>query len=132
MSTPARILIVEDHPDNMALMSYLLSASGYSSELAANGTDGLAAAIEQRPDIILLDLQLPDIDGFEVAAAVRREPGLERVMIVAVTAFAMVGDRERVIAAGFDGYLPKPITPETFVNEVEQFLPRELRVTGWA
>jgi CheY-like chemotaxis protein len=122
-----QILIVEDSPDNMTLMSYLLNAGGYSPLGAETGGDGIAAAIEHRPPLILLDLQLPDMTGFEVAAAVREHDDQCDVVIVAVTAVAMVGDRERVLASGFDGYLSKPIEPETFVRDVEAFLPSDAR-----
>ncbi len=123
----ARILVVEDNSDNMTLMEYLLRAGGYAPLTATNGTDGVRIAAEARLDLILLDIQMPDMDGYEVAAAVRAQPESEAVRIVAVTAFAMVGDQERIMAAGFDGYLTKPIMPETFVRDVEQLLPREVR-----
>jgi CheY-like chemotaxis protein len=121
----AGILIVEDNRDNMTLMQYLLAAGGYAPLLATSGRQGVRMAVQHRPDLILLDIQMPEMDGYEVAAAVREQPTLASVRIVAVTAFAMVGDQERIIAAGFDGYLTKPISPETFVRDVEQFLARE-------
>jgi CheY-like chemotaxis protein len=118
----ARILIVDDNSDNLTLMDYLLRAGGYTPQLATSGHDGVRIAADQRPDLILLDIQMPEMDGYQVAAAVRAQPESETIVIVAVTAFAMVGDQERIIAAGFDGYLTKPITPETFVRDVEQYL----------
>jgi CheY-like chemotaxis protein len=123
---PALILIIEDNEDNMTLMDYLLAAGGYTPLLATSGAQGVRIATQHEPDLILLDIQMPQMDGYEVAGAMRRTPALASVSIVAVTAFAMVGDQERIIAAGFEGYLTKPITPETFVHDVEQFLPRQL------
>jgi two-component system cell cycle response regulator len=117
----ARILVIEDNPANRDLMSYLLRAFGHTVITATDGAGGLAVAARESPDLVVCDLQLPDIDGYEV---VRRLAQLSpsRVPIVAVTAFAMVGDRERVLRAGFDGYLSKPIRPESFVAQIEAFL----------
>lgn len=123
-----RILIVEDNQANLALMEYLLRAFGYTVLSAATGADGIESAMRDQPDLILMDLQLPKMTGFEAAAQIRAANPLRRVPIIAVTAFAMVGDRERVLAEGFDGYLSKPITPETFVDEIEAFLPPARRI----
>lgn len=118
-----RILVVEDNEPNIQLVDYLLKAHGYVPVLARTGEDGLRLAGIERPDLILLDISLPGIDGYEVADAIRRQAGFEHTQIVAVTASAMVGDRERIDAAGFDGYIQKPINPETFIAEIESFLP---------
>jgi CheY-like chemotaxis protein len=120
--TCGRILIVEDNPANLALMSYLLRAFGYTVVSARDGEEGVEAARRERPDLVLMDIQMPKLSGFEAASRMREIDDLRTVPLVAVTAFAMVGDRERVLAGGFDGYLPKPINPETFVAEVEVFL----------
>ena len=122
----AAILVVEDNRDNMELMRYLLTAYGYTPMLARGGADAVRSARRRAPDLILMDLQMPEMDGHEATAAIRSEPGLGECTIVAVTAFAMVGDRERILAAGFDGYISKPIAPESFVAEVERFLAPEL------
>ena len=122
----AVILVVEDNRDNMELMRYLLTAYGYTPMLARGGADAVSSARQRPPDLILMDLQMPEMDGHEASAAIRSEPGLRGCTIVAVTAFAMVGDRERILAAGFDGYISKPIAPESFVAQVEQFLAPEL------
>jgi CheY-like chemotaxis protein len=122
----ARILIVEDNAANLALMDYLLRAFGYVPLQARDGEDGVACALRDDPDLILMDVQLPKLTGLEALQQIRARAA-RRVPIVAVTAFAMVGDRERVLSHGFDGYMSKPITPETFVAEVEAFLPPELR-----
>jgi CheY-like chemotaxis protein len=122
----ARILVVEDNEDNMTLIAYLLRAHGFFPELAYSGADGIALALEQRPQLILLDILMPDMDGYEVARAIRDQAELADARIVAVTASAMVGDRERIAAAGFDGYIQKPIDPERFIGEVQRFLPADL------
>jgi CheY-like chemotaxis protein len=122
----AAILVVEDNRDNMELMDYLLTAFGYTPILARGGAEAIRLARQQRPDLILMDLQMPEMDGHEASATIRAEPGLEGCTIVAVTAFAMVGDRERILAAGFDGYISKPIAPESFVAQVEGYLAPEL------
>jgi CheY-like chemotaxis protein len=123
----ARILVVEDNPDSMSLMVYLLSAGGYEPLQAVDGVEGVSAAAEALPDLILLDLSMPKMNGYRAIDLIRCRPGLEKTRAVAVTASAMVGDRGRIAAAGFDGYIGKPITAETFVSEVEEFLPEELR-----
>jgi two-component system cell cycle response regulator len=107
-------------------MTYILSAFGHTTIAAADGEKGIEAALQQRPSIILCDVQLPRVDGYEVARRLKSNPDLADIPLIAVTALAMVGDRERLLAAGFDGYISKPITPETFVQQVEDYLhPRE-------
>lgn len=118
----ARILIIEDNPANIELMSFLLGAYGHTPLSAADGPRGVAAARSERPDLIACDVNLPGMDGFAVLAALKTEPSLAGVPILAVTALAMAGDREKVLAAGFDGYISKPIEPESFVAELEAFL----------
>ncbi|MDY0978438.1 response regulator [Massilia sp. CFBP9012] len=118
----ARILIIEDNPANIELMSFLLGAYGHTPLSAADGPRGVAAARSERPDLIACDVNLPGMDGFAVLAALKTDPQLAGVPILAVTALAMAGDREKVLAAGFDGYISKPIEPESFVAELEAFL----------
>lgn len=118
----ARILIIEDNPANIELMSFLLSAYGHAPSSAADGPRGVAAARSERPDLIACDVNLPGMDGFAVLAELKGDPALAGVPILAVTALAMTGDREKVLAAGFDGYISKPIEPESFVAELEAFL----------
>ena len=118
----ARILIIEDNPANIELMSFLLGAYGHTPLSAADGPRGVAAARSERPDLIACDVNLPGMDGFAVLAALKGEPSLSGVPILAVTALAMAGDREKVLAAGFDGYISKPIELESFVAELEAFL----------
>jgi CheY-like chemotaxis protein len=119
---PASILVVEDNGANLRLIDYLLRAYGYAPMLARNGAQAIRIAAEALPDLILLDIRMPGMDGYEVAAAIRKIPGLAKTLIVAVTASAMVGDRERIAASGFDGYIQKPIDPETFLERLRPFL----------
>jgi CheY-like chemotaxis protein len=123
----ALILVIEDNPDNMSLMVYLLRAYGYETLQATDGAEGVRTAIEAQPDLVLLDLRMPRMDGYEAVDRIRGCPELEKTRVVAVTASAMLGDLKRISGAGFDGYIRKPITPETFVDEAEEFLPEELR-----
>jgi two-component system, cell cycle response regulator len=122
-----RILVVEDTPHNLELMTYLLEAHGHTVTAALTGEQGIELATQTRPDLIVMDLQLPGIDGYQALAAVRSAAGLTAVPVVAVTSFAMVGDRDRALEAGFDDYLTKPIDPETFTADVDLRLPERLR-----
>ena len=123
----ARILVIEDNPANLELMRYVLDAFGHAVVTAMDGNDGLVAARREFPDLIVCDLQLPGIDGFEIARQLKADAAFARVPLIAVTAFAMVGDRERVLAAGFDGYIAKPIEPQNFVDRIDAFLHDEKR-----
>jgi CheY-like chemotaxis protein len=107
----ARVLLVEDNPANLALMQYLLKASGYTTLTATDGREGVVVARCSAPDIILMDLQMPIMNGYEAARQLKEVPALRGVPIIAVTAFAMVGARDKILARGFDGYIAKPITP---------------------
>lgn len=122
----ANILIVEDNEANCELMRYLLQAFGHTVVTARDGASGLASARSLRPDLILCDIQMPGMDGAELARRIRQDPASHGIVLLAVTALAMVGDREVIMAAGFDGYFAKPITPDTFVPQVQAFLPAEL------
>lgn len=117
-----RILVIEDNPANMELARYVLEAFGYTVSAAVDGESGLELARAEPPDLVVCDLQLPGIDGIEVAKRLKMQPALARVPLIAVTAYAMVGDRERVLAAGFDGYISKPLDPQTFVPQIAAFL----------
>jgi two-component system, cell cycle response regulator len=124
------ILVVDDNRDNMELMQYLLKAFGYEPLSAASGAEAIRVARDKQPHLILMDIQMPDMDGYEAAEAIKTETNMKECPVVAVTAFAMVGDQTRILASGFAGYISKPITPETFVAQVEAFLPTELRMAG--
>jgi DNA-binding response OmpR family regulator len=119
----APILIVEDNPYSLELMSYLLSMHGHRVSCATTGAEALAAVSAERLHLVLLDLQLPDLDGYQVLRTLRASERPVAVTIIAVTAVAMVGDRERTLAAGFDHYMPKPINPRSFVGEIDAWLP---------
>lgn len=123
----ARILVIEDNPANLELMRYLLQSFGHTVLTAPDGEAGVAMVRSERPDLVLCDVQLPKLDGIGVAREIRSDATLRDVPLIAVTAFAMVGDRDKMLQAGFDGYLPKPITPETFLQEIESFLHIDLR-----
>jgi CheY-like chemotaxis protein len=123
----ARILLIEDNPDNLDLMSYLLTAYGHAVTTAEDGESGIAAARASPPDLVACDIHLPGVDGYGVAKALKSDPSLATVPVIAVTALAMVGDRERILGAGFDGYITKPIDPQRVVTELDAFLPADLR-----
>jgi two-component system cell cycle response regulator DivK len=127
---PARILIIEDDPASRELARYLLDTAGYVTLIATDGGTGARMAIEEQPDLVLCDLHLPVMDGPAAIAIVRADPRWNPVPVVALTASSMAGDREKTLAAGFDDYLSKPITPETFVKQIEAFLPPDLRTGG--
>ncbi len=120
-----KILVIEDNQQNMYLTTFMLEKQGYEVIQAWDGQQGIDAAVRAIPDMILLDIQLPEMDGYAVAKALKANPLLAMVPIVAVTSYAMAGDRERILAAGCNGYVEKPINPETFLAQIEQFmLPR--------
>jgi CheY-like chemotaxis protein len=118
----ARILLIEDNEQNRYLATFLLEEQGFVVIPAADGRTGLDLASSERFDLILLDIQLPLMNGHAVARALRANSALADVPIVAVTSYAMAGDREQAISAGCDGYLEKPIDPETFVADIERYL----------
>lgn len=124
----ARILVVEDHPASLEMMDFLLRAMGYETLLAKDGPMALEIAAHTRPDLVVCDLQLPKMSGYEVAERFRADPAMREVPMIAVTAFSMPGDKEKVLAANFEGYYAKPIDPERFVSQMEQYLAPELRV----
>ena len=126
---PMQILVIEDNPANLDLMSYLLKAFGYEVATATNGSDGLAMARRERPLLILCDIQLPGMDGYAIVKQLKGDSELRTCPVLAVTAFAMVGDRERIQAAGFDGYISKPINPETFTQQIEAHIAPDSRAT---
>lgn len=120
--TPSTILVIEDDDASRELVTYLLEAAGHRVLTAENGAAGLAVALSEGPDIILCDLQMPVMNGYEVAHGLRVNPRWRVVPLVAVTAFSMPGDREKALEVGFNEHLSKPITPETFVEQIETFL----------
>jgi two-component system cell cycle response regulator DivK len=123
----ARILVIEDNAANLELVRYLLSFSGYAVLEARDGAQGVDMALRERPDLVVCDLQMPLLDGYQVLERLRQHPACAAMVVVAVTAFSMPNDRQKVMTAGFDGYLSKPIEPERFVAQIEAFLPAGLR-----
>jgi two-component system cell cycle response regulator DivK len=126
----ARILIIEDDDASRELVKYLLAAAGHTMLVAEEGRAGVRLALEERPDVIICDLQMPVMNGYEVVRTLRENPAWHPVPLIAVTAFSMIGDREAALAAGFDEHISKPIVPETFTSQVEAFLPISLRTTS--
>ena len=118
-----KILVIEDNEQNLYLVTFLLESYGLEIIPARTGPQGLALASHVRPDLILLDIQLPGMDGYEVARKLKLIESLADVPIVAVTSYAMEGDRDKGFAAGCVGYIEKPINPETFLAEIRPFLP---------
>jgi two-component system cell cycle response regulator DivK len=117
------ILLIEDNAQNRYLATFLLERHGYRVVPAHDGPQGIQLAEKLRPDLILLDIQLPGMDGYAVARALRACASLHATPMVAVTSYAMAGDREKALASGCNGYIEKPINPETFVAEIARFLP---------
>ncbi len=127
---PARILIIEDDPASLELAKYLLEQAGYATLTAADGGEGLALALSEHPDLVICDLQMPVMTGYEVVQRLHEGPTWRRVPLIAVSAFSMPGDRETALAAGFDAYHSKPIVPETFVRDIESLLSSAARAGG--
>lgn len=125
-----KILVIEDNEQNLYLVTFILEQHGYEVVQAQDAQAGLEKAYREKPTLILLDIQLPGLDGYAVARELRKNGELRDVPIVAVTSYAMAGDRERVLAAGCAGYIEKPINPETFVTQVEGYLLAQLSGGG--
>ncbi|MCB2189041.1 MAG: response regulator [Deltaproteobacteria bacterium] len=119
---PKRVLVIEDNEQNMYLTTFILENKGYEVLQAWDGRQGIEAAVSAVPDLILLDIQLPEMDGYAVAGNLKADPRLAEVPIVAVTSYAMAGDRERILASGCTGYIEKPINPATFLAQLEQYM----------
>jgi len=118
----AKILIIEDNEQNLYLETFILQKNGYEIIQARNGETGIALAAQTLPDLILLDIQLPGMDGYAVAEELRKNPAMAGRPIIATTSYALTGDREHILEAGCTGYIEKPINPDTFHTEVAQFL----------
>jgi len=118
-----RVLVIEDNEQNLYLVTFLLEKHGLEVVAARDGRSGIDAATRTTPDLILLDIQLPVVDGYAVARTLRAKPELAAIPIVAVTSHAMVGDRERCLEAGCTDYIEKPIDPESFLRQIADHLP---------
>jgi two-component system cell cycle response regulator len=121
----ARILVIEDNPHNLELMSYLLTAQGFEIETAVDGELALQSLKSDAFDLIICDVHLPKIDGLELVSIIKSGSATAAVPVIAVTALAMVGDRERLLAAGFDAYIAKPIEPAAFLKDIQAILQEE-------
>ncbi|MBA4379976.1 MAG: response regulator [Anaerolinea sp.] len=117
-----RILVVEDNETNLYLIRFMLEKSGYEVIEAREGAVGVELASKEKPDLILMDVQLPDMDGLEATKRIRASEADGEIPIIALTSYAMVGDREKALAAGCTGYIEKPINPDTFMAEIEKYL----------
>ena len=117
-----RVLVIEDNPDNMELMTFILEQNGYAAIRAENGMQGVVKALSEGPDFVLLDIQLPDIMGTEVLERIRKGETSGRMPIIAVTSHAMAGDREKLLSAGCDGYIEKPIDPMLVMEQIHKVL----------
>ncbi len=117
-----RALIIEDNEDNMKLISFLLEKSGYSTFWAETGYKGVDLTFSDEPDFIILDIQLPDIEGTEVLKIIREREKNKRTPIIAMTSYAMSGDREKLLNAGCDGYIEKPIDPMLVIDQIKEII----------
>lgn len=119
-----RILVVEDQEDNRQILRDLLGNAGYEMVEAENGQDGVAAATSQHPDLILMDIQLPIMDGYEATRRIRADPAMKDIPIIAVTSYALSGDESKALAAGCDAYITKPYSPRQLLAKVKEYLAR--------
>ena len=122
MNANRTILIVEDNNSNRLLMSDILNYQGYTVLEAKNGVEGIEKARKYRPDLVLMDIQMPVMDGFTAARILKDDPLTRQIRLIAITAFAMHGDRERILAAGFDDYIAKPIAIREFPRTIQSYL----------
>ncbi len=120
-----RILVVEDQEDNRAILRDLLQSVGYELVEAVNGEEALAIAIEHKPDLILMDIQLPIVDGYEATRRIKAEPTLRDIPVIAVTSYALSGDEEKAREAGCDDYVTKPFSPRDLLAKVQAYLPAD-------
>ncbi len=118
-----RILVIEDHEDNRRIMNDTLSAAGFEVIEAVTGDEGVAMAESERPDLILMDIQLPGIDGYEATRLIKAKPALRHIPIIVVTSYALSGDEVKAKEAGCDAYLAKPFRPRELLAKVREFLP---------
>ena len=118
-----RILVIEDTEDNRQIVRDLLESAGYELIEALDGLEGVAAAEREHPDLILMDIQLPGIDGYEATRRIRAVPALATVPIIAVTSYALSGDEAKAVEAGCDGYVSKPFSPRALLAKVREYLP---------
>ncbi len=116
------ILVVDDNERNRYLVSFILEKNGFGVVTANDGSDGVETAREERVDLIIMDIKMPRMDGYEATSRIKELEGYQSVPIIALTSYAMAGDKKKAVAAGCDGYIAKPINPETFMDEIRKFL----------
>jgi two-component system cell cycle response regulator DivK len=119
----AKILVVEDQEDNRRILRDLLGSVGFTVVEAVNGQEGVAMAERERPNLILMDIQLPGVDGYEATRRIKANPALAPIPIIAVTSYALSGDDAKALAAGCNGYITKPFSPRQLLAKVREFLP---------
>ncbi len=117
-----RILIIEDNQDNMYMIKFILEKNNLAVIMAETGVDGYTKAIKEKPDLILMDIQLPDINGIEVTRRIRQSSVGDSIPILAISSYAMTGDKQKALNAGCSGYIEKPINPETIMDEINKYL----------
>ena len=118
-----RILAIEDHPINRRILRDLLTSAGYEMIEAVTGDEGVALAEQHRPDLILMDIQLPGLDGYEATRRIKANPALRQIPIIAVTSYALSGDDAKALQAGCDAYVAKPFSPRALLAKIREFLP---------
>lgn len=118
----SKILVVEDNEQNLYLIKFILEKNGFTVIHAGTGIEGVTMAVNENPDMIIMDIQLPDIDGLEATRRIRKSGANSDLPIVALTSYAMPGDREKALKAGCTGYIEKPINPETIIQEIRKYL----------
>ena len=117
-----KILVVEDNEINMYLCCRIIKSSGYEVIEARTGEEGVALALKERPDLIIMDIQLPGIDGLETTKRIRQSEADDEIPIIALTSYAMAGDKKKALKAGCTGYVEKPINPDTLLGEIKKYL----------
>jgi two-component system, cell cycle response regulator DivK len=117
-----KILLVEDNENNRYLAKFLLEREGMTVDTAENGFQAIEMAAREKPDLIVMDIQMPEMDGYETAKRLKNDPGLSHIPVVGVSSYAMPGDRDKAIRSGFAGYIEKPVNPETFGRDIINFL----------
>lgn len=120
-----RILVVEDQEDNRTIVRDLLTNAGYEVIEATSGTEGVSMAKAERPDLILMDIQLPGIDGYEAAKRIKADSSIEHTPIIAVTSYALDGDENKAIEAGCDAYFAKPFSPRKLLDKIREYVPQD-------
>jgi two-component system cell cycle response regulator DivK len=117
-----RILVIEDHEDNRRILRDLLTSAGYESIEAVTGEEGVALAEAHRPDLILMDIQLPGLDGYEATRRIKANPALRQIPVIAVTSYALSGDEVKAKEAGCDAYVTKPFSPRALLAKIREYL----------